>query len=64
MWFKVGAVALLFVPHLVGAPQPPVHSMAAPPELAGSFIIATALANAVFWLALGGLTGYFYKKFA
>ena len=64
VWFKVGAVALLFVPHLVGAPQPPVHSMAAPPELVGSFIIATALANAVFWLALGGLTGYFYKKFA
>ena len=64
VWFKVGAVALLLVPHLVGAPQPPVHSMAAPAELVGSFIIATALANAVFWLALGGLTGYFYKKFA
>lgn len=64
VWFKVGAVALLLVPHLVGAPQPPMHSMAAPESLVGSFIIATALANAVFWLALGGLTGYFYKKFA
>lgn len=64
VWLKVGAVALLFVPHLVGAPQPLVHAMAAPAELESSFIVATALANAVFWLALGGLTGYFYKKFA
>lgn len=64
VWLKVGAVALLFVPHLVGAPQPLVHAMAAPAELEASFIVATALANAVFWLALGGLTGYFYKKFA
>jgi cobalt transporter subunit CbtA len=64
LWLKVGAVALLFVPHLVGAPQPLVHAMAAPAELEASFIVATALANAVFWLALGGLTGYFYKKFA
>lgn len=64
VWLQAGAVALLFVPHLVGAPQPPMHSMAAPAALVSSFIIATALANAVFWLALGGLTGYFHKKFA
>lgn len=62
-WLKVGAVALLFVPYLAGAPQPLVHASAAPAELASSFIVATALANAVFWLALGGLTGYFSKRF-
>ncbi|WP_373994534.1 CbtA family protein [Duganella sp. Leaf126] len=62
LWLKVGAVALLFVPHLVGAPQPSVHAMAAPAELAGAFVVATALANAVFWLALGALVGWFYKK--
>lgn len=63
LWLKIGAVALLVVPHLVGAPQPLVHASAAPAELASSFIIATALANAVFWLALGGLTGFFSKRF-
>ncbi|MET0264870.1 MAG: CbtA family protein [Duganella sp.] len=63
LWLTVGAVALLCVPHLVGAPQPLVHASAAPAELASSFIVATALANAVFWLALGGLTGYFSKRF-
>ncbi len=56
-----GAV-LLVSPHLIGAPQPEVHSSAAPAELAQSFITATVFANAVFWLALGGLMGQFYKK--
>ncbi|MFA6161951.1 MAG: CbtA family protein [Methylobacter sp.] len=56
-----GAV-LLIAPHLIDAPQPEVHNSAAPAELAQSFIIATVFANAVFWLAIGGLMGQFYKK--
>jgi len=62
--FKLAGVLLLLVPHLIGAPQPELHGGAAPEELARAFIHATALANGLFWLALGGLTGYFYKKFA
>lgn len=56
-----GAV-LLVAPHLIGAPQPADHSSTIPAELAQSFIIATAFANAIFWLAIGGLMGLFYKK--
>ncbi len=56
-----GAV-LLFAPHLIGAPQPEVHSSAAPTELVKTFITATAYTNAIFWLAIGGLMGRFYKK--
>ncbi|MBI3897185.1 MAG: CbtA family protein [Gammaproteobacteria bacterium] len=59
---KIGGALLLGVPHLIGAPQPQVHSSLAPEELAHSFVIASAIANAVFWLALGGLLGFFYKK--
>lgn len=59
----LGAV-LLIVPHIIGAPHPAVHGSAAPEELAQAFIHATALANGLFWLMLGGLTGHFYKKFA
>ena len=59
----LGAV-LLVVPHVIGAPHPAVHGSAAPEELAQAFIHATALANGLFWLTLGGLIGYFYKKFA
>lgn len=62
-WWKVLAVLLLVVPHLVGAPQPELHGSGAPEELAQAFIRATAMANAVFWLALGGLTGFFYRRF-
>ncbi|NHZ64817.1 CbtA family protein [Massilia genomosp. 1] len=60
---KIAGALLLFVPHLVGSPQPAVHSSSAPPELARSFLYATLLANAAFWLAMGALSGYFYKKF-
>jgi predicted cobalt transporter CbtA len=61
---KLAALALLFVPHLVGAPQPLVHASVAPEYLQRSFVYATALANGVFWLALGGLTGFFHKRFS
>lgn len=57
-------VVFLGVPHLFGAPQPQVHSSTTPVELVDSFIYATVLANFVFWLSLGGLLGFFYKKMA
>ncbi len=60
--YKFFGAVLLVAPHLIGAPQPDVHSSAAPAELAQSFIVASVFANAVFWLAIGGLMGQFYKK--
>ena len=60
----VGGLVLLAAPHLAGAPQPLVQSRAAPEELAHAFVIASALANAAFWLVLGWLTAFFFKKFA
>ena len=61
---KLAAVALLMVPHRVGAPRPLLHAGVAPEHLQRSFVYATALANGVFWLALGALTGFFHKRFA
>lgn len=60
---RIAGALLLFAPHLVGSPQPAVHSSTAPAELARSFLYATLLANAAFWLAMGALAGYFYKRF-
>lgn len=59
-WRLLG-IALLMVPHLLGAPQPAVPGGTASAEMANDFIRATLVANAVLWLALGGLFGAFYK---
>ena len=61
--FALAGLALVAAPQLAGAPQPLVHTSVAPPELAHAFVIASALANAAFWLVLAGLTAFFFKKF-
>jgi cobalt transporter subunit CbtA len=61
---KLFGILLLGIPHLIGAPQPQLHSSAAPAELAHAFIYACIFANAVFWLLLGGLLGLFQQKLA
>lgn len=55
----LGAV-LLVVPHLIGAPQPEIHGDLAPPELARTFVVASLLGSALFWVALGGLSAFFF----
>lgn len=59
---KLAGLVLVSITHLVGAPHPQINANATPTELAYAFIYATALANAVFWLALGSLTGLIYRK--
>jgi len=61
---KLLGVLLLLLPHLIGAPQPQLPVSSAPADLAQTFIYATTLTNAVFWLALGGLMGLFYRDMA
>ena len=62
--WKAAAVALIAIPHLVGAPHPDSHTMLAPPELLQTFIVATAIANAVFWVVLGTGCAIAFKKLA
>nr|VFJ70971.1 MAG: cobalt transporter subunit CbtA [Candidatus Kentron sp. FW] len=59
---KILGVVLLVAPHIVGAPHAPAPEGVVPPELIRSFVIATAITNAVFWLVLGGVYGFFDKK--
>ena len=61
--WKVLAIALLLVPHLIGAPHPPVKPGVVPAELAAQFAVATLVITAVFWLSLGALSGYFLDRF-
>lgn len=59
---KLLGALLLLSPHLIGAPQPEIQHSAAPAELAHAFIVATGVANAIFWLAIGALMGRFYQQ--
>lgn len=59
---KLLGALLLLVPHLIGAPQPEVHESLAPQALQTQFEIASWLTNAVFWVALGVLSAWLYRR--
>lgn len=59
---KILGVAILAVPHVMGAPQPEVHSMLAPEALEAQFKIASQLTNVAFWLALGLISAWLFRR--
>jgi cobalt transporter subunit CbtA len=61
---KAIGVALLMVPHLIGAPQLIGHVEGAgvPAELAAQFVAASLLSALLFWLALGASAGHLLSR--
>jgi cobalt transporter subunit CbtA len=57
------AVALIALPHVIGAPQPLTHETAVPAGLAASFVANTIAANAVLWSLIGLFLGLALQKF-
>ncbi len=57
------AIVLLAMPHVFGAPLPEVASSLVPQQLTNDFILAVTIANAIFWITLGGLAGQFLQFF-
>jgi cobalt transporter subunit CbtA len=55
---------ILLAPHLVGAPQPDDHHSDVPAGMAAEFAIASLATAAVFWLVLGGLSGWLQRRMA
>lgn len=62
IWVVVG-IALIALPHIVGAPQPARIGGSVPPELAGHFAAASLVTAAIFWSLLGWLSGTFWQRF-
>ncbi|MCC7517033.1 MAG: CbtA family protein [Pseudomonadales bacterium] len=62
MALKMLGVLLIAVPHIIGAPQPAVPEALAPLALQQQFIVASAVANAMFWLALGFASAWLYRR--
>lgn len=60
--WKIAALVLIALPHLIGAPQPAEHRALAPDALQSQFRLASMLMNALFWMVLGGLSGWWFVR--
>ena len=60
---KVLGVIVLAAPHVIGAPRPAAVGTV-PAELAAEFVAASLVAAAVFWIVLGGLSGWLHRRLA
>lgn len=60
--FSLIGLALIVVPHVIGAPQPADHSSPIPEALHHDFVVAATLTNLVFWVLLGGAVGLLRKR--
>jgi len=58
---KVTGVLLLLLPHFFAVPQA-LEELSIPLDMLRTFFIASFIANALFWLAVGGFYGYFHNK--
>lgn len=59
---KVLGAAIMVLPHLLGAPQPLTHESLAPEALESQFILASLLTNALFWVALGLISAWLFRR--
>lgn len=60
---KVLGLPLLLLPHLLGAPEPPLPPAAGPPAtLVGHFVAAALVTSAAFWAALGSGCGWLLAR--
>ena len=62
--FKALGAGLLILPHVIGAPHPEAGAGLVPAELAAAFVSATLVTNLLFWLTVGGVAGFAYRRLA
>ncbi len=60
---SVIGVALIVLPHVIGAPQPASHESPVPADLHHQFVVAVTVTNLIFWVALGGIVGIVRQRF-
>lgn len=60
--YRLAGIVLLLLPHVVGAPQHAGPGGSVPPELEAQFVVASLAIAALFWLVLGGLSGWLYPR--
>jgi cobalt transporter subunit CbtA len=60
---RIAGSVVLLLPHLIGAPQAGRGTNMVPPELAAEFATASLAAAAAFWVLLGAISGWLYRRF-
>jgi cobalt transporter subunit CbtA len=56
-------IALIVLPHIIGAPQPESHESPIPADLHHQFVVAATVTNLIFWVVLGGIVGLVRNRF-
>lgn len=60
---RIAGLLLILAPHLLGSPHHGSYEGLAPEDLANRFIMASAIANGLFWMVLGTATALSLKAF-
>ena len=63
-WALALAIALIGLPHVIGAPDPVSHESAVPASLAAAFAANSIAANAIFWVLIGSFLGLAINRYA
>ncbi len=63
-WAAVLAIVIFAVPHLIGAPELERIETNVPEALSHRFTVTVLMTTLLSWSLLGGLVGYFYRRFA
>ncbi|NQY95215.1 MAG: CbtA family protein [Campylobacteraceae bacterium] len=61
--YQIAGLALVLLPHVIGAPVPDVHGGTAPEAMFDSYVNATFITNGIFWLILGAISVMLFKRF-
>jgi cobalt transporter subunit CbtA len=61
LW-RAGGLALILIPHLVGAPTPPGLEAGYPAVLSGEFVMASLTVSALLWGTAGFAAGWLHRR--
>lgn len=64
LWGAALGLALMVIPHIVGAPQPDSFNSPVPHDLAQRFVTGVLVSGFVFWVLLGACAGFLRSRLA